>query len=67
MAEFGYAYEKMIRNEGGYKLHIVREDQGEQTYAGISRKYHPQWPGWRNIDKSDFDNLKLTQQVREFY
>lgn len=67
MAEFINAYEKMIRNEGGYKLHIVRGDRGGQTYAGISRNHHPQWPGWRHIDNNDLDNLELTQRVREFY
>jgi lysozyme family protein len=67
MADFNDAYEKMILNEGGYKLHNVRGDRGGQTYAGIARNYHPNWPGWRYIDDNDIDNPELTERVRDFY
>lgn len=67
MAEFNNAYEKMIRNEGGYKLHTIKGDRGGQTYAGIARKYHPTWAGWLYIDSGDLDNIELTQKVRGFY
>ena len=67
MADFQPAFEKMIRNEGGYKLHNIASDRGGQTYAGIARNSHPNWPGWRFIDANDLDNAELTQRVREFY
>lgn len=67
MAEFDPAFEKMIRNEGGYKLHQVSGDKGGQTFAGIARNYHPDWPGWRFIDTNDLDNPDLTSTVRNFY
>jgi len=67
MADFNDAYEKTILNEGGYKLHNVPDDRGGQTYAGIARRYHPNWPGWRYIDSNDLDNPELTKQVRAFY
>lgn len=67
MAEFKHAFEKMIRNEGGYKLHQVSGDNGGQTYAGIARNYHPNWPGWRFMDANDLDNPELTTQVQDFY
>lgn len=66
MAEFEPAFEKMILNEGGYSLHTVKADRGGMTYAGISRNFHPYWPGWRLIDE-DPDNPVLTEMVREFY
>ena len=67
MANFNNAFEIMIRNEGGYKLHNVKGDRGGQTYAGIARNYHPQWPGWRFIDSGNMDNADLTKSVWDFY
>ena len=67
MADFDRAFDKMIRNEGGYKLHTVQGDRGGMTYAGIARTYHPNWPGWRLIDSNDLDNPDLTALVRLFY
>lgn len=66
MAQFEPAFEKMIRNEGGYQLHEVAGDRGGMTYAGISRRYHPHWPGWDLIDSNDM-NSRLTEAVRVFY
>lgn len=67
MAEFLLAYEKMILNEGGYRLHKVENDIGGLTYAGISRKYHQHWPGWELIDRNELENINLTELVRDFY
>lgn len=53
MANFYLAFEKMIRNEGGYQLVNVLGDRGGQTFAGISRRAHPDWEGWRFIDNRD--------------
>lgn len=67
MAEFQPAYEKMIRNEGGYLNHKVTGDRGGQTYAGIARAFHSDWKGWDLIDRNDLDNPALTELVIEFY
>lgn len=67
MAEFEKAFEKMIRNEGGYKLHKVPGDRGGMTYAGISKKFHPKWPGWAYIDNGDREDPELTGYVKSFY
>ena len=67
MAQFEQAFEKMIKNEGGFVLHNVSGDRGGQTYAGIARNYHSDWQGWALIDRNDMDNPQLTQFVREFY
>ncbi len=64
MAEFEQAFEKMIVNEGGYKLHHVKGDTGGQTYAGIARNANPRWAGWKYIDSG---NIPPSSMVREFY
>jgi lysozyme family protein len=67
MADYEPAFEKMIANEGGYRLHDVRGDRGGQTYAGIARNFHPNWPGWQMIDNHQMDDPELTRRVRDFY
>ena len=64
MAQFDPAFESMIRNEGGYKLHKVAGDRGGMTYAGISRVMNPQWVGWAFIDRGE---IPPSQLVRDFY
>ena len=64
MAEFLPAFESMILHEGGYVLHDVPGDRGGQTYAGISRKNWPRWPGWAALDAGGDPPV---QEVREFY
>lgn len=67
MAEFKPAFEETMQNEGGYKLHKVKGDRGGQTFAGISRRWHPDWPGWRYIDTGNQDNPIVTQLTRNFF
>lgn len=64
MADFEAAYSRVIREEGGYKLTNIKGDNGGQTYAGIARKFHPKWFGWKYIDR---DETPPTQLVRDFY
>lgn len=49
MANFLIAFKITSANEGGY----VNDpnDSGGETYAGITRKGYPKWPGWSFIDK----------------
>ena len=67
MASFREAFEKTMENEGGYYLHDVPGDRGGMTYAGISRRYHPHWIGWRMIDKGVVSKAALEPLVRSFY
>ncbi|MDD5712351.1 MAG: glycosyl hydrolase 108 family protein [Smithellaceae bacterium] len=67
MADFGTAFEKTLKNEGGYRLVNVKEDRGGQTYAGIARNCHPDWSGWRYIDQGDSKNPALSSLVQDFY
>lgn len=64
MADFTPAFERMIRDEGGYVLHDVPGDRGGMTYAGIARNMQPQWPGWSYIDRKE---TPPSQMVRDFY
>lgn len=71
---FDKAYELTRKHEGGYVNDP--DDLGGETYKGISRKYHPSWPGWGIIDASksnpDFpQNLAevpgLQEMVKNFF
>lgn len=75
MANFEKALELVLKNEGGY----VNDpnDNGGETYKGISRRANPQWSGWKIIDgykkkykdfkkKLDSDN-KLQKCVKSLY
>ena len=64
MADFIQAYERTTLNEGGYVLTNHAGDRGGQTYAGIARKYHPDWSGWAAIDRGE---TPATSLVRDFY
>lgn len=64
MAEFLPAFERVLRNEGGYVLHTVKDDRGGATYAGIARNFHPSWQGWKVIDQGETPPADL---VRQFY
>lgn len=70
--DFGKALIKTLKYEGGYAF----DDLGGETYRGISRRYHPDWPGWVIIDRLKDDSGKpiapeadttLEQSVRFFY
>lgn len=64
MADFTQAFERMIRNEGGYVLHTVKGDRGGMTYSGIARKSWPNWTGWNALDNGESPPAEM---VRRFY
>jgi len=62
----------MLVKEGGYSNNPA--DRGGETFCGISRRYHPDWPGWPVIDATPAaERDKLTndpdmgQVVAAFY
>jgi len=61
--EFEQHFQKVIQLEGGFKLER-NPTESEDTYAGIYRKAHPDWPGWRYIDRGETPPPEL---VRRFY
>jgi lysozyme family protein len=48
VADFKTAFELVMRIEGGYANDP--DDNGGETYKGISRKNFPGWPGWKTVD-----------------
>ncbi len=50
MGNFDKAYDKLLAHEGGYSNHA--NDRGGETYAGISRRFYPDWSGWPRIDRA---------------
>jgi len=74
MANFEVAYDTTMGHEGGYVNDPT--DYGGETYKGISRKYWPNWDGWRIIDNLKYkpgfpENLRndprLDRSVKKFY
>ena len=63
MADFEPAFARLM-DEEGVKLSNNPADRGKQTYAGVSRKYHPNWVGWRFVDAGGVPPLDM---VRDFY
>ena len=60
---FEKALEKVLELEGGLRLH-KNPTENFETYAGIYRKAHPEWEGWKYIDKGLEPPFEL---VKEFY
>ena len=56
--------DEVIETEGGLKLINVKNDRGKQTYAGISRRFWPNWDGWKLVDRGI---LPSQEMVSEFY
>jgi len=74
VALFPEAYEITLKHEGGYVNDP--DDVGGETYKGISRKYHPSWPGWKIVDSAKSTpsfpdcikyNSELNSMIMEFY
>lgn len=63
MAEYEKAFQRLARDEGTSLSNEVH-DRGGVTFFGISRKFHPEWIGWKFIDAGD---TPPTEMVRDFY
>ena len=67
MADFSTAQAHVIEREGGYKLVDVEDDRGGVTFAGISRKWWPDWAGWSIIDSDTAIDRRLELLADQFY
>ena len=54
MADFDIAYGETEIHEGGYVNDP--DDPGGETHRGVSRRFHPDWPGWPIIDRIKADH-----------
>ncbi|MGC4058188.1 MAG: glycosyl hydrolase 108 family protein [Chitinophagaceae bacterium] len=71
---FDIAYDATDIIEGGWVNNSL--DRGGETWAGISRKWFPNWPGWKIIDRLKSDktfpknltgNAELQMLKKQFY
>jgi hypothetical protein len=58
--DFKVTYDLIRQWEGNYVNHP--HDRGGETYGGITRKYHPEWSGWKYINGKQ---LKRHEEVSE--
>lgn len=74
MADFEEAYKITSDHEGGYVNDP--DDVGQETFNGVSRRYHPSWGGWVIIDdlktkpnfpQSAYKSNTLDCMVRRLY
>jgi lysozyme family protein len=49
MADFTTALARTLAYEGGWD--DDPDDPGGETFRGITRRDHPQWPGWQAVDR----------------
>lgn len=61
-ADFRIALQELLKQEGYYVNH--QDDRGKETYGGISRKYNPNWWGWRFIDEQKKKNGEIKRYTR---
>lgn len=73
-ADFRIAYNHVRKEEGFYSNHP--NDLGKETYAGITKKYNPNWYGWNYVNKyrlkqnepvTGIDSLITEFYVQDFY
>jgi lysozyme family protein len=55
MADFKTAYKITMAHEGGYANNPA--DTGGETWKGIARRKHPDWPGWQLVDRAKTGNF----------
>jgi len=77
MSAFVRAFNATFDSEGGYVWENDPQDPGGETYAGISRRWHNEWSGWRILDQIKSENIlrrgqlvvrdDLTNLVQSFY
>lgn len=59
-------FEWLMHHEGRVITNDQR-DPGGQTCWGISRRYHPGWPGWQLVDAGTTSGPELARAVSAFY
>ncbi len=72
---FNQVYKRTSILEGGYANNP--SDKGGETYCGIARRFHPDWFGWKTVDRikkgaggelpNNFKIPILEDDVRVFY
>ena len=60
---YNHAFERLMENEGLW-LTNIKDDNGGETFAGITRKWYPDWKGWEYIDNNENPPIEL---IKNFY
>ncbi|MDN3550033.1 glycoside hydrolase family 108 protein [Mucilaginibacter aquaedulcis] len=64
MANFNVAYALTSKVEGGYANNPA--DNGGETFKGISRKFNPNWEGWKLVDQiKEEHSLNLNAELEQ--
>ena len=63
MSHFLPAFDRTMLLEGGLQLTEIADDNGGQTYAGLSRRANPLWDGWRFIDRGEVPPIELVRNA----
>lgn len=64
MRDYSKSFHILMKDEGGFNLHHISYDSGGETYAGITKKFYPNWAGWKFLKNND---SRLRGAVYEFY
>ena len=68
MASFNAAFKHILEQEGGWQLTNNPDDRGGMTFAGITRRWNPDWTGWKLIDQGASEaNEDLHERTRWLY
>ena len=59
MDKFKFLIDMVLENEGGYCK--IKGDAGGETYCGIAKNSHPNWSGWKILNK--YKPLKYNQII----
>lgn len=65
MAVYSESLAIILRHEGGYANDSA--DAGGETFRGIARNFHPDWPGWKLVDAGQREGPELDKLVSDFY
>ena len=68
MADFNPAFDYVLAEEGGWQITNHASDKGGMTFAGVSRRFNPDWTGWNLIDQGASEaDTDLQARVRWLY
>lgn len=67
MPSFELAMKKLRKWEGGLSNHL--DDRGGKTYCGITKRFYPDWLGWKYVDTltHTVNVAEMNRLVEELY
>jgi len=66
--EFEEAFQLSVVKWEKFKLSNIPGDTGGETFAGITKKWFPEWPGWKLLlGKGGVEAATIKKFVQDFY